>query len=81
MCPRYCRSADARMHLQNALLLDITIIFILFLSSGFSYLFFNLLNFYSETCFLVTPLLVTVLLCLVTPPKINCDIDYYHLNR
>ena len=81
MCPRYCRSADARVHLQNALLLDITIIFMLFLSSGFSYLFFNLLNFYPKTHFLVTPLLVTVLLCLVTPPKINCDIDYYHLNR
>ena len=34
----------------------------------FSY-FFNLLNFYPVTRFLVTPLLVTALLCLVTPPK------------
>ena len=73
MCPRYCRSADARVRMQNALLLDITIIFMLFLSSGFSYLFFNLLNFYPKTHF--------KLLCLVTPPKINFDIDYYHVNR
>ena len=34
-------------------------------------LFFNLLSFYPITRFLVTPLLVTALLCLVTPQKMN----------
>ena len=33
--------------------------------------FFNLLNSYPVTRFLVTPLLVTALLCLVTPPKVS----------
>ena len=39
----------------------------LFLSLGFIHYFFNLLNFYPFTLFLVTPLLVTALLCLVIP--------------
>ena len=38
-----------------------------FLSLGFIIYFINLLNFYPVTRFLVTPLLVTALLCLVTP--------------
>ena len=38
----------------------------------FYFIFFNLLNFYPITCFLVTPLLVTALLCLVTPDCSLC---------
>ena len=49
---------------------EITTIFTFFLSLGVIYLFFfNLFNSYPVTRFLVTPLLVTALLCLETPPK------------
>ena len=37
------------------------------------FIFFNLLNFYPVTRFLVTPLLVTALLCLVKTDALTSD--------
>ena len=57
--------------------LEMIIIFVIFvLWFLFCNIFFNLLNFYPVTCFLVMPLLVTALLCLVTP-LLHCSILYF----
>ena len=51
-----------------------------FLSLGFIFLFFNLLNFYPVTRFLVTPLLVTRY-CVTLFSNTPSDYSFAHGNR